>query len=154
MHPLVPVNYLQKQPVLWRVSSWHGIIMRSTSKTHPEQINRDGQSHQHGTQGRWWMALHNWKSCIEALNLKTSVIPVLMSECHYRNYTQKVWLITKHHKLECEKYKFNKNSLILLNIVVLKPDYSCKSRSIPWLPVPWSLLSPSQQQPQYSVCKK
>ena len=38
-------------------------------------------------------------------------------------------------------------------LLVLKPEYSGMTRSIPWLLMPWLLASPCQQQPWYSISR-
>ena len=39
-----------------------------------------------------------------------------------------------------------------LTLLPLKLDYSCRSWSIPWMLMPWLLVSPGHQQPCYWLC--
>ena len=42
---------------------------------------------------------------------------------------------------------------ILCEILVMKPEHSRWTRSIPWLLMPWLLLSPGHQQPWHWLCR-
>ena len=53
-------------------------------------------------------------------------------------------------------HRFKKwlSSLYLLNLFMLRPEYSGKMRSLPWLPMPWRLASPGHRHQWYWLLPK
>ena len=68
------------------------------------------------------------------------------------------WLIVRYQYVArkisiCEIVWTFRNWCTKLSVLLRKPEYSGRNKSIPWLLIPWLLASPVHQKPLYSLCR-